>query len=216
LYIENNKQFLKEIHMVTKKRFGLSLLILLGCLLAACSQGPKIVAPEIEPPADLIPGYIPQSFELGAGFQLDGGNEWLSGLSEEDAPRFARVKGHNLQSPAGNDILGVYYKNGEHFILITKSSFPGGTLDLWQTAFEESQPKPCDCDCAEIRLDVFPLPPRFPQIQEERTIKETLVAVLKGPFGWTTVFVRGEDLITVGGGISLEENLKIVSSLLEK
>jgi signal transduction histidine kinase len=30
----------------------------------------KFVAPEIEPPTDLIPGYVPEGFELVSGFQL--------------------------------------------------------------------------------------------------------------------------------------------------
>jgi hypothetical protein len=42
------------------------------------------------------------------------------------------------------------------------------------------------------------------------------VAILSKPEGWLTVFVRAGDLLTVEGAISLDDNLKIVSSLLEK
>ena len=107
--------------------------------------------------------------------------------------------------------------------MITKSHFSDGTLDLWRTAYETSQPVLFDCACADLRLFPEGFPARVAEVQEERAIGGTRVAILKGPGGWITVFVRGDYLLTVESGlpleddgISLEENLKIVASLLEE
>jgi hypothetical protein len=43
----------------------------LALLLAACGSRVKISVPEIDPPSDLIPGYVPKGFELGSGFKIE-------------------------------------------------------------------------------------------------------------------------------------------------
>jgi hypothetical protein len=205
--------------MYTQYKFAITLLMLLACILSACGSRTKFVAPEIDPPADLIPGYVPEGFELVSGFQLtgevtlpefsNGDEDGFFGHLLEDDPFF------DVKSPNGNDIQGVYYQGKDHLILISKSFFPEGTLDLWRTAYEESWPKPCEC-AGFPRLDPEAFPVRFyNDLQEERTIGKTSVAILKGPLGWITVFIRGDHLLTVESGISLEENLKIVASLLD-
>jgi hypothetical protein len=174
----------------------------------------KYVAPEIDPPADLIPGYMPEGYDLISGFQLSTHNTLpeFSGGDENGMPGLDHF--FDVKSPMGNVIQGVYYQGKQNLILVTKAYFPGGTLDDWLAAYEKSQPEPCDCG-GFLRLDAFPLPSRFDELQEERTIDGTRVAILKGPLGWTTVFVRGDYLLAVESGISLEENLKIVTSLLK-
>ncbi|HSF80560.1 MAG TPA: hypothetical protein VLA49_04980 [Anaerolineales bacterium] len=205
--------------MSTKLKFTMLWLMLLGYLTAACAQPPKFVAPEIDPPTDLIPSYVPEGFELVSGFQLTGDVPWPV-ASEADEALFVERLGKrlifaNLKSPSGNEIQGVYYQGKEHLLLITKSYFPEGTLDLWRTTYEAPWPKPCECECFKLRLEAVSLSPRIAQIQEERIIDGTQVAILKGPMGWTTVFVRGEYLLTVESGLSLAENLKVVTSLLD-
>jgi len=189
--------------------------MLLVGILPACSQPQKFVAPEIGPPADLIPDYVPGGVTLGGGYQLSGKDIFRAISGGEDVPQFARMNDFNLKSPKGNDIQGVYYQGKDHLILISKSYYPEGTLELWRTAYEASSPKPCECECVKLRLNTIPFPPRIAEFQEERTIDGRRVAILKGPLGWITVFVRGDYLLTVESGISLEENLKIVASLLE-
>ncbi len=204
--------------MSTLFKFKMLVLLALGFLLAACSQSPKLVAPEIDPPTDLIPGYVPKGFELISGFQLSGTIPWpiASDAGEVSMPGLLGEKLNfaNFKSPDGNDIQGVYYQGKENLLLITKSYFPKGTLDLWMTTYEASWSRPCECGCFDLRLDGLSLPTRMAELQEERTIDGVQVAILKGPQGWTTVLVRGEYLITVESGISLEENLKVVASLL--
>jgi hypothetical protein len=200
--------------MSNKSRFMLSLLMLLVGLLAACSQPPKFVAPEIEPPADLIPGYVPDGFELVSGFKLSGKIPFPATSERGDVFRIASMDPINLKSPKGNDIQGVYYQGKEHLILITKSYFPQGTLDLWRSSHEASGPKPCECEWLNLRPNAEHFPTRLVELQEERTIGGTRVAILQGPLGQTTVFVRGDYLLTVESGISLEENLKVVASLI--
>jgi hypothetical protein len=223
--------------MNPKFKTALFTIAALACLLSACApRRPTFAAPEIEPPADLIPSYVPEGFTLGNGFQLEADGKAIPEGFSRLIPRL----GFDVKSPAGNDIQGVYYQNENQLILITKSYFPGGTLDLWRAAFEESLPKPCECECertcecgqdsecacrpirpARTGPDLFP--GRFKEFQEERTIEGTRVAVLNSGGRWITVFMRGEYLLTVEGGLArddngipLEENLKIVASLLGK
>lgn len=200
--------------MYTKLKFVIPLLVFFVVILAACDTGMKFDAPEIDPPADLIPGYVPEGYDLISGFQLPANNT-LPAFMDGDKSGLPGL-GHffNVKSPMGNVIQGVYYQGKQNLILVTKANFPGRTMDDWLAAYEESQPKPCDCG-GLLRLSAFPLPDRFEELQEERTIDGTRVAILKGPLGWTTVFVRGDDLLAVESGISLEENLKIVTSLLK-
>jgi hypothetical protein len=208
--------------MNNQTRFTLSLLILLAVILTACGrQAPQFIAPEIEPPPDLIPSYVPQGFKLISGFQLDYDNSVATiTSSDEDERVFPGRKllapFFLLKSPAGNDILGVHYQDREHLLLITKSAFPDGSLELWQEAYEAPfrciEDCECDCDCFELVIGV-PIPFRAAEIQEVRTIAGTQVAILKNPGGWVTVFMRGDYLLTVESDISLEENLKIVASL---
>ena len=206
--------------MSTIFKFKMLLLMMLGYLLAACSQPSKFVAPEIDPPADLIPEYVPKGFELISGFQLNGTFPWPVTSNVDEvilAERLGeRFNFMNLKSPNSNDILGVYYQGKEHLLLITKSYFPKGTLDLWRTTYEASWSKPSECECFDLRLDAVSLPPRITELKDERAVNGVQVAILKGPLGWMVVFVRGEYLITVESGISLDENLKVVASLLSE
>jgi hypothetical protein len=215
--------------MKTQSVLAYSMMLLLACVLSACGpRRPKFIAPEIEPPADLIPSYVPEGFQLVDGFQLEGGVT----TATQDLSRLVGRVGFDLKSPAGNEIQGVYFQKENQLILITKSYYPGGTLDDWRAAFEEPLPKPlglepeCDCECRPARLarpDPELFPSRFGEIREERTIGETRVAVLQSGGHWVAVFMRGEYLLTVESGsaleqsgIPLEENLKIAASLLEK
>ncbi|NTW08058.1 MAG: hypothetical protein HGA28_00620 [Anaerolineaceae bacterium] len=197
-----------------------SALTLVAILLTACGkEKAKFIAPEISPPADLIPSYVPEGFKLVSGFTLDGEIHIEEFDVEEDSNRFSLNSMGDLffneKSPAGTAINGVYYDNGEELILITKASYPGGNLDLWKQELDKSRPGNCECDCGGlIRLDVSHLTPRFNEILPERAVGDTRVAVLQSYFGYVTVFMRGEDLLIVESGISLEENLKIVASLL--
>jgi hypothetical protein len=215
-YILSIRNHRKEILMIAKSRFMLSLLMLLVGILPACSPRKRLVVPEIKPPGDLIPGYVPDGFELVSGYKLPGKVPYPATSDSDKVFRFVRMQPINLKSPVGNDIQGVYYQSKELLILISKSYFPEGTLDLWRTNYEAFGPKPCECGWADLHLNSEHLPSRFVQIQEERTIGGVRIAVLKGPMGWITVFVRGDYLLTVESGISIEENLKIVASLLEK
>ena len=204
-----------------KTKFVIPLFVLLVCILSACGSRPQFIAPEIDPPADLIPGYVPEGFKLVSGFQLAGEVKLSVTSAGEDVSQFVRLQGFDMKSPNGNDIQGVYYQSKDQSILITKSYFPAGNPDLWRTAYETSFPRPCECVLLRFESKLFSA--RFTEIQEERTIGDTRVAILKAPGGWITVFVRGDYLLTVEsgfilehGGISLEENLKIVASLLEE
>ena len=202
-----------------KSKLTQYILMLLVMILPACSSRLKFVAPPIEPPPDLIPNYVPAEFELVSGFQLPGKVSW-AGIFNSNEGNLDEQFGignlsFDLKSPEGNDILGVYYQGKDHILLITKSYYPDGTLDLWQAMLKASQPKFCDCEFGSLRLGGMPDPDRINEIQEVRTIAGTPVAIVKGPLGWTTVFIRGEYLTTVESGISLDENLKVVASLLE-
>jgi hypothetical protein len=206
--------------MDTKLKFTLPILILFVIFLAGCDTGLKFDAPEIDPPSDLIPGYVPEGFELITGFQIPGDVTLYEFTLGDTGELVGRLKAgdrfFDLKSPAGNIVQGVYYKSKQNLILVTKSYFPDGTLDDWLAVYEKGQPKPCDCECAGlVRLDTMPFPIRFEELQEVRTIDGTRVAILTGSLGWTTAFVRGDYLLTVESAISLEENLKIVSSLLK-
>ena len=207
----------------------LHLVLLSGLLLAflaACGPHQKFVAPEIDPPADLIPSYVPEGFELISGFQIEALDESPARfVIQTDDGRTTCREGLvrpfiDMKSPAGNDLLGIYYQNksDDRILLITKSSFPGGSFDLWRTTYETSYAQSCDCDCdcdcCQIVIGV-PLPLRIAEIREVRTVAGTQVAVLETAAGMITVFVRGEYLITVKGDLPLEEHLRIVESLLQ-
>lgn len=207
------------------------LLVLLALALSACGSRTRFQAPEIPPPEDLIPGYLPKGFELVSGFELDlpeaevrltktgdGKRVWYAppeGLIDEFLSRF-----NLLRSPLGNEVQGVNYQSGDQLLLITKSYFPGGSLEKWRGKYERPAPEKCECDCdcgcpelllLDVNLDRLE---RFADVVEERVIEGTRVAILEGAGGWVTVFVRGDYLLTVAGDLSLEENLKIVESLL--
>lgn len=201
--------------MYTKHKFTMLLLMLLIGTLPACSHSPKFEAPEIEPPVDLIPSYVPEGFELGSGYQIPAESLFPAISGGDDISQFGRIRGFDLKSPKGNDILGVYYTDGDHLILISKSYFPQGTLDLWLAAYHGSELESCECNKGDLRLTFQLSPVPFDEIQEERTIDGTRIAILKAPLGWITVFARRDYLITVESGISLEQHLKIVASLLK-
>jgi hypothetical protein len=207
--------------MATKLKFSIPLVVVLVALLSSCGTRLKFVAPKIESPVDLIPGYVPRGFKLISGFQLPGELTSLRFSTSDEAcflgDRVRDLPFFEVKSPVGNIIQGVYYQAKDSLILITKSYFPKGDLDQWLDAYQAAQPKPCECDCKILCcLNPSPLLGRLIQLQEMRTIDGTQVAILEGPRGWTTVFVRGDYLLSVESGISLEENLKIVASLLEK
>ena len=235
--MNNKKKFLNLVMLST----------LLLAFLAACGQKKIFYAPEIEPPADLIPGYVPEGFKLMGGFQLEmgeiatrievgKGEHRVTWIKELDMPFF------DLKTPARNDLLGLYYQKGDRLLLITKSYFPGGTLEAWREQYEASlhgklscncdrdcdcdSGCDCDCDCGcgcdccyclrggmQFMLD-FPLALRLAQLQEVRTIGDREVAILlNSRSGYISVFVLDDYLVAVEGGFPLEENLKILESL---
>jgi len=210
--------------MYTKSKLTILLFVLLACSLAACGSKNRFVAPEIDPPADLIPDYVPEGYELMSGFQIKVSNFNARLAIFEGDNRIVYgtpiiVPFFEFKSPAGNELMGVYYQNKDRLLLITKSYFPDGSLDEWQETFDASHEDPCDCDCncgcpcLQLAFDP-PFPSRGAEVQEIRTVGNTQVAVLQNPNGWVTIFVRDEYLIAVEGDLSLEENLKIVASLL--
>lgn len=202
--------------MNTQQKLTLILSILLAAMLSACSsQSPKFVAPEIDPPQDLIPGYVPDGFELVSGFKLPGDYMQTSVLWGQDSARTMRLKLFDVKSPLGNDILGVYYEGAEHLLLISKSEYPDGSLELFLNSYEDSFADPCKCECLEIRLNDDFATSRLIKFKETRTIAGTQVAIFEGPLGSTAVFVKGDELLAVESGISLGEVLKVVESLLE-
>jgi len=226
-YNEHNEPCFKEMLMKIRTSFQFSLPVLLAVLLTACSQqAPKLIAPEIAPPADLIPAYVPDGFELIKGYQLQVGE-----FKVREIPADAGNDGEglrvacnldrsgmffDLQSPVGNDIQGIHYQSEDKLLLITRSSYPDGSLDLWLSAYEPTENSSSDCNCDCITSVVgFPAPLRRAEIKEVQTVGDTQVAVLERWGGWITIFVRDEYLLTVESSIPLEENLRIVESLLE-
>ena len=220
--------------MKTRTKFSLQvpLIFLLATMLAACGSRTQFVAPEIEPPADLIPGYVPKGFELVKGYQIKPGDfderRVFADAEHRDEDTRPICDLHlqaslfDLQSPSGNDILGIQYQDGDRLLLITKSYYPAGSLDLWRAAFGEDEEDARDCDgycpcgCVGIALGRMPVLFRDGEIQDVRTVGGTQVAIVdQGLLGTITVFLREDYLLTVEGGISLEENLKIVASLLD-
>jgi hypothetical protein len=198
----------------------------------------KFVAPQIDPPADLIPAYLPEGFKLVQGFQTPAADIKESFFSDDSGDSAGRTHEQlgiclihlpgifsNLKSPASNDILGVVYQDGSHLLMITKSYFPGGSLDLWRASYEGDvgeQASVCDCtfpcDCLWLVNERVPssFPSRFGEIQEVRTVGATQVAIVdQGLIGLTAVFMRGDYLLTVESDFSLEEILKTVESLLQ-
>lgn len=198
-------------------------------LLTACGPEEKFVAPEIEPPADLVPGYVPEGFELVKGYQIEpgsfDGSRFVADAEncKQDTRRICGLEllgsFFDLKSPAGNDIQGIHYQDGDSLLLITKSYYSGGSMDLWRAAYEapgeETREGDFDCLPFAIARRFPPLPLRSAGIQEVRTVVGTQVTVLDGPLGLITVFVRRDYLLTVESGISLEENLRIIASLLQ-
>jgi hypothetical protein len=207
--------------MRTKRSIAIQLIALLMLGVAACGRKPVFTAPEIPPVEDLIPAYLPEGFELVSGFEIAGD----SSLQDSFADDRLFVDDHrtkiHLKSPVGEDVVGVHYEGQDHLILITRSPFPEGTLDLWKSAYEGSFIEPFTCDCPNLRERASLLrsnagfQSRLPEVQETRIIKGIPVAILETPRGWITVFMRGDDLLAVESGISLAENLKIVASLLD-
>jgi len=207
------------------------LAVLLLPALSACGSRVRFVAPEIDPPADLIPGYVPEGFELISGFQINvpefkrvfisSDRTGLGICGNMFAPPFITYF-MTLKSPVSNEVLGVHYQKGDQILLITKSYFPEGTLDLWRSHFEAPYSDDCECDCgccqcASLSLHGFIASRlRYGGITEVRTVHATDVAIFAMSEDKTiTVFVRDDYLITIAGPVSLEENLEIVASLLE-
>jgi hypothetical protein len=207
--------------MRTKKNTVILLIALLMLGATACGRTRGVIAPEIPAAEDLIPAYIPEGFELVSGFEIAGDSAIPDPSADDLRSSDSHRKTINLRSPVGEDVVGVYYQGKDQLILITRSAFPEGTLDLWKSGFEGSFGGPLDCDCPFLQKRAFPLSSdagfrsRLPEVQETRTIQGTSVAILETPEGWITVFIRGDDLLTVESGISLAENLKIVASLLD-
>jgi hypothetical protein len=201
--------------MKTITKVSITISFLLAGMLSACGQSPKLVAPEIDPPQDLIPEYIPDGFELVSGFQLPGDIIQGSIVWGQEVIRNIHPKPFELKSPLGNDILGVYYQGDDQLLLISKSDYPDGSLELFLDSYEASIPEPCECECLEVRLNGDFIVDRFIELKETRTIAETEVAIFEAPLGWIIVFVREDEILTVESSISLEENLKVVESLLE-
>ncbi|MGD8814044.1 MAG: hypothetical protein PVI78_06165 [Anaerolineales bacterium] len=207
--------------MCTKKSSAILAIVLLMLGVTACGRVSGFIAPEIEPPEDLIPAYIPEGFELISGFMI-AGDPSVTESSADD-----RLSGDGgrikimLRSPSGEDVVGVHYQGEDQLILITRSPYPDGTLDLWKSAYEAQFIEPLGCDCPglwqreTLRSHDEGIRSRLQKIQETRIIHGIPVAILETAEGWITVFIRGDDLLTVESGIDLAENLKIVASLLD-
>ena len=207
--------------MRMKKNTVVLLIALLVLGAAACGRTREFIAPEIPPAEDLIPAYIPEGFELVSGFEITGVSAIPDPSADDRQSSIGQRKTLTLKSPVGEDVVGIYYQGKDQLILITRSLFPEGTLDLWESGFEGSFTWLLDCNCPLLRGRASELSSdagfrsRLPEIQETRIIQGTHVAILQSPEGWITAFIRGDDLLTVESGISLAENLKIVASLLD-
>ena len=192
-------------------------------LLASCSSTTKLVAPEVEPPADLIPAYLPDGYKLVKGYQLSAipSERWFDAdqpPGDDPMVRVAQAMGKpvdvlNLYNPAGKDVFGVQFQKGEKHLLITKASYPGGSMDLWLSTYagSTSSNQSGEMSCPPM---IIPSLDFRDKLTEVRTLQNSQVAILQGPLGWKAVFVKGDDLLTVQGDISLEEILKIAESLI--
>jgi hypothetical protein len=203
----------------TKVYLGL-ILILFPVFLGGCGSQVEFIAPPIDPPADLIPGYVPEGFVLISGFQMEPDESLMRFINRDVGDRVLceekiSLELFNFKSPLGEKIQGVHYQNGDKLLLITRSYFPSGTLKQWQERLENPPATHCECDSIRLGVDGW-LPFRNFHIEELRTIGNTQVAILSGGVGTLTIFIRGDDLIVVEGGIDLEENLRVVESLLAK
>jgi hypothetical protein len=194
-------------------------------LLAGCGSGVTFSAPEIDPPADLVPDSLPEGYDLVKGYKIPVGSIEMRFLASE-AGEDGRVlcdlgltdAFFDLKSPAGNPIVGVHYQNGDHLLLIGKSSFPGGSLEDWRSIYEDTvEPSPdcgCGCCCPNFSTGFGDLL-RGTEIEGFFTVAGTDAALLEGALGKILVFVRGDDLLTVEGDLSTAELLKIAAGLLK-
>jgi hypothetical protein len=106
--------------MYIRHKLVIPLLMLLASILSACRSGPKFVAPEIEPPADLIPAYMPKEYKCISGFQIAPETTFPAPSNGDEGAFFGRLRESrpyfDLKSPNGNDIQGVYYQGKDDLI----------------------------------------------------------------------------------------------------
>jgi hypothetical protein len=204
--------------MINKAMLGA--LALLG-LLTACGSTPEFVAPEIEPPEDLLISDPPEGYALVSGFELEAEGPQVRGSLPDGDRRLqwqVEFTGSfsSLRSPAGNVIEGVYYQSSEGLLIITKSNFPNGSLEEWRSGYLPVIVVANDCLFPKTTAAGMPfIESRMPEIAETRTVEGVEVVVLEKPAGgWITVFMRGDYLLTVEGALSLEETLAVVTSLV--
>jgi hypothetical protein len=178
------------------------ILLLLVLPLTACGAGSKDIIPTQEPPKDMVPGYLP------VGFEYDKSIELIFSVEDgrEPSPLF---------SPSGNSTTLVHYIKGDEHLCIHKSIFPDGSLEKWLEIFQDVSIDNCEC-FPRRSGDSTNLSNRLPKIVEKQTIEGIEVQILEGPIGWMSVYVKDNVLMIVEGTIPLEENLKVVTSLLKK
>lgn len=168
-------------------------------IFAGCTSKAESTPAYQEPPKEMIPGYIPD------GFELDSSHEMSFDKDGRDPSSY--------HSPLGNSIMSLHYENGDEIICINASDFPGGTLESWLEIYQSTPFD--DCECLPRRGgEELSISNRSPEIVEEQMIGDTPVVVLEGPIGWAVAFVHNDQFWLVEGTVSLKELLKVVESLL--
>jgi hypothetical protein len=152
---------------------------------------------EVEPPAELIPGYLP------AGYEIDGAYSFDAAEFEEEAIWFVPGKGTAIS-------LEFYGSGEEDFLEIIASDSPYATLEEWvaevsSMEFEDDVEGEADGD-------------------EEFSLEEAIISI-KGVSvlleDWTdeygifssATFIHAGQFIVVEGTLSMEEMTKVIESL---
>ncbi len=162
---------------------------------------------EVEPPADLIPGYLPEGYELDGAYSFDAAE------FEEDAIWFVPGKG------AATSV--EFFGSGEEdFIEITASDSPYDSLETWIDEVNNIDFDEEDEDFASEDEDLaededFDVELSF----EDDTVTIQGVTVLLedwtdeyGPYSAAT-FIHDGQFIVIEGTISVEEMTKVIESL---
>lgn len=152
-------------------------------------MGGEVMVESIQKPYLEAPENLVPSY-IPDGYDLLG--SFVYAISELD---FAELG--TLYSPTGSDITVVDFSNEDQPepIRISYADFPNGTLEEWE---------------ANNIIGMF-----GQEIQLINDTEVSTIGVTGGEFSMAT-FIHNDQLITIEGSISLEENLKIVISILEK